>query len=205
MLNFSESSFMPDRYTHPASEVEQTLRFKVVVDGAGLFVLREEAPHPLPGISRAEASYLLNQEGLHTGFVLDFKPAAKLLAHTERQLREVVEGTTSGATIFQVFDSSPRGSGLLFQDDGVLRAWSLSLLGWHQLQEMVERRCKYQRKPEQQEQKRKKLKNSKKDKDERGTTLQHMPSEAKAGYGLAQGPLDIQKSLKDFKGPTGHL
>lgn len=31
-------------------------------------------------------------------------------------------------------------------------------------------------------------------------TLRHMPSEAKAGYGRAQGPLDIQKSLKDFKG-----
>ena len=37
----------------------------------------------------SEASYLLNQEGLQTGFVLDFKPGAKL-AQTERQLREVV-------------------------------------------------------------------------------------------------------------------
>lgn len=37
-----------------------------------------------------EASYLLNQEGLQTGFVLDFKPGARLLAQTEKELQSVM-------------------------------------------------------------------------------------------------------------------
>ncbi|CAE7348037.1 unnamed protein product, partial [Symbiodinium microadriaticum] len=79
-----------------------------------------------------EASYLLSQEGLQTGFALDLKPGAKLLAETERELRQVMLQQLHPSQRRQLFDRQ------------VANTTS-------------------QEKPEKREQKRKKLKNSKKD------------------------------------------
>ena len=80
----------------------------------------------------AEASYLLSQEGLQTGFALDLKPGANLLAETERELRQVMLQQLHPSQRRQLFDRQ------------VANTTS-------------------QEKPEKREQKRKKLKNSKKD------------------------------------------
>ena len=57
-----------------------------------------------------EASYPLNQEGLHTGLVLDFKPAAKLLARTEIQFRgrpSLATCETSETAVGRLSQSTP--------------------------------------------------------------------------------------------------